>query len=92
LKRPAFTTQKTVVLNPMPTPSVRIAPSERVGYRNSIRTPDVRSRNSRSMARSTRRVHYLHLVAGVSAVTFFVGFSHPLRSGLVHPQVSIVAP
>ena len=49
LNRPPLTTQKTVVLRPMPTPSVRIAPSESVGYRTSIRTPETRSPKSRSM-------------------------------------------
>src|SRR5689334_17290025 len=49
LKRPPLTTQNTVVLRPMPTPSVRMAPRESVGYRISIRTPDVRSPRSRSI-------------------------------------------
>jgi hypothetical protein len=91
LKRPAFTTQKAVVLNPMPTPSVRIAPSERVGYRN--QHPDTRREVAEQSvhAEVMRRVHYLHSAAGVSAVTFFAGLP-PGRSGLVHAQAGMVAP
>src|SRR4029079_18082824 len=40
LKRPPLTTQKTVVLRPSPSPSVRMATSDSVGYLISIRTPE----------------------------------------------------
>jgi hypothetical protein len=40
LKSPPFTTQKTVVLRPMPNPSVRTATIESVGYLTSILTPE----------------------------------------------------
>ena len=40
LNRPPLTTQKTVVLRPMPRPSVRIATIESVGYLTSIRMPE----------------------------------------------------
>ena len=40
LNNPPLTTQKTVVLRPMPRPSVSTATIDRVGYLTSIRTPE----------------------------------------------------
>ena len=40
LNSPPLTTQNTVVLRPIPSPSVRTATSDKVGYLTSIRTPD----------------------------------------------------
>jgi hypothetical protein len=46
LNIPPFTTQKTVVLSPMPRPKVRTATTDRVGYLMSMRIPDRTSENS----------------------------------------------
>src|SRR6478672_11367683 len=43
---PPFTTQKTVVLRPMPSPSVSTATMESIGYLTSIRMPERTSVNS----------------------------------------------
>ena len=47
LNNPALTIEKTVVLRPMPSPSVRTATSDKVGYLTSIRTPERRSASRR---------------------------------------------
>ena len=46
LYRPPFTTEKTVVLRPIPNPSVNTATIDSVGYLTSILTPERRSVNS----------------------------------------------
>ena len=46
LKSPPLTTQKTVVLNPIPRPSVTTDTRDSIGYLNSIRTPERRSVSS----------------------------------------------
>src|SRR3954451_13851563 len=40
LNSPPLTTQKTVVLRPMPSPNVRIATTDSIGYFTSIRSPE----------------------------------------------------
>src|SRR4051812_4731848 len=40
LNRPPLTTQKTVVLRPMPSPNVKIATTDSIGYLTSIRSPE----------------------------------------------------
>ena len=49
LNRPPLTTQNTVVLRPMPSPSVSTATSDSAGYRTSIRTPERMSASSVSI-------------------------------------------